>query len=71
MTKLKVGEKNDSKTTTTSWLPSIVYKNQYYNKQKLNLNLKASCFKQPQGIYAPSSSLAFARIIDREEQIFL
>jgi len=52
MTKLKLGEKNDAKTTTTSSLPSIVYKNQYYNKNKLNLNLRASCFKQPQGIYA-------------------
>jgi len=53
MTKLKLGEKIDAKTTTTtSWLPSIVYKIQYYNKHKLNLNLKASRFKQPQGIYA-------------------
>jgi len=52
MTKLKLGEKNDAKTTTISLLPSIVCKNQYHNKNKLNLNLKASCFKQPQGIYA-------------------
>jgi len=52
MTELKLGEKNDAKATTISWLPSIVYKNQYYNKNKLNLNLKASCFKQPQCIYA-------------------
>ena len=51
MTNLNLGTRNYAKTTTTSWLPSIVYANQYYNKNRYNLDLEQPCFKHSQGIY--------------------
>jgi len=44
--------KNDANTATTSWLPSIVNTNQYYNKNSHNLDVVPPCFKQCQDIRA-------------------
>jgi len=37
--------KNGANTATASWLPSIVYTNQYYNKNSLNLDVVPPCFQ--------------------------
>ena len=36
---------NDANTATTSWLPSIINTNQYYNKNSHNLDVVPPCFK--------------------------
>jgi len=40
ITKLRLGAKKYAKTATTSWLPSIVFTNQWYDKICHNLDLK-------------------------------